>query len=142
MILTKENANKIAQQIKDYLTGWTFCYLSTCTTRPDPLMTLEPNCELACDWTDGSTETVRVKQYEQDGEVYIAFSITGWYITLDEGTNCHIDYGDGVRLRYAAPCGDGRLCWMKRSQPIQTPERSQSDLQLRDFMGRRLVDLV
>lgn len=113
MQVTKATIYKIADQIRNYLSQGHFAYVSINETY-GCVETFSTGHRLNASWTDRSEETVRVMPYNDgaNGQLYIGFSISGWYFVIEEGQSVSVS-GEGVKIRFTAPCGDNRCDWLK-----------------------------
>lgn len=112
MILSRQTAERIANEIRAYLGQGRCAYVAHNETS-GRVETFQTGCQLRSgDWTDGSRESVRVFQRD-DESVWIGFSIAGLFFQVQEGDHVSIGRSDGVRIRFQAPCGDHRLDWLK-----------------------------
>lgn len=106
--LSEKNIDYVARMIRARLDGKTFAIASSsAVNRPDPRLELRTGCRFEPDWTDGSTEAVRMMS--DDNGKWLAFS-AGHYFWMfhprEKTPTCFsFDY-DGIEVSFYAPCGD------------------------------------
>ncbi len=111
MILSKQTAERIQRELQEYLCRGRFAYVSVNETA-GRVEIFSTGHRLIADWTDRSKEDIRILQHD-DERVWIGFSISGWFFSIQEGEDVWVSRSDGVKIRHTAPCGDKRMDWLK-----------------------------
>lgn len=113
MIISASTIDDIAKRMQDYLSRGNFVYVKFDQTAAQ-VVTLQTRQTIQYGgWTDGFAGSVRVMEYEDKKQKFIAFGITHGDFTLHYGDDVVINDTEGVKIYQKYPTGNRVLYWMK-----------------------------
>jgi hypothetical protein len=112
--LTEKNIDEVAEKLRKLLLGKKFSIATVNWVKSNPRLELETDCELNTQWTDGSTEKIRVRA---DSRKWLGFSAGGYFWTFSAAPTDVHDFGNrefpyfvftygAVRIEQRSPSGD------------------------------------